>query len=125
MAPARPILNRTIRWTTSSTRSSMCAIRRTRRRPGAGGIPAPARATASRNPSACKKKFDYGFRAHNTNVFPQRPDRAYCGWIDGGAVILDIADKARPKMVANWRYSPPFNGFCHTVLRCSRATSWW
>jgi hypothetical protein len=38
------------------------------------------------------------------------------GYIDGGAVILDIADKARPKLVANWRYSPPFNGFTHTVL---------
>ena len=60
--------------------------------------------------------LDSGFRAHNTNVFPQRPDRAYVGYIDGGAVILDIADKARPKMVAHWRHSPPFNGFTHTVL---------
>ncbi len=59
---------------------------------------------------------DSGFRAHNTNVFPQRPDRAYVGYIDGGAVILDIADKARPKLVAHWRHSPPFNGFTHTVL---------
>ena len=31
-------------------------------------------------------------------------------------MILDIADKAHPKLVANWRYSPPFNGFTHTVL---------
>jgi hypothetical protein len=67
-------------------------------------------------PQRLDPKLDAGFRAHNTNVFPQRPDRAYIGYIDGGAVILDIADKAHPKLVANWKYSPPFNGFCHTVL---------
>src|SRR5690606_4179583 len=48
--------------------------------------------------------------------FPQRPDRAYVGYIDGGAVILDIADKSAPKALSIWRYSPPFNGMCHTVL---------
>ena len=67
-------------------------------------------------PRRLDPQLDAGFRAHNTNVFPERPDRAYVGYIDGGAVILDIADKARPKLVANWRYSPPFNGFTHTVL---------
>src|SRR5881398_841927 len=67
-------------------------------------------------PQRLEPRFDSGFRAHNTNVFPRRPDRAYVGYIDGGAVILDIADKAHPKLVANWRYSPPFNGFTHTVL---------
>lgn len=61
-------------------------------------------------------KYDAGFRAHNTNVFPERPDRAYIGYIDGGAVVLDIADMSRPKTLSIWRYSPPFNGFCHTVL---------
>jgi hypothetical protein len=67
-------------------------------------------------PQRLERKFDKGFRAHNTNVFPARPDRAYVGYIDGGAVILDISDKSRPKLVSNWRYSPPFNGFTHTVL---------
>jgi hypothetical protein len=67
-------------------------------------------------PERLTGKFDLGFRAHNTNVFPDRPDRAYIGYIDGGAVILDIADRSRPKLVARWRYSPPFNGFTHTVL---------
>ena len=67
-------------------------------------------------PRRLERKFDVGFRVHNTNVFPARPDRAYIGYIDGGAVILDIADKARPKLVAQWRHSPPFNGFTHTVL---------
>jgi hypothetical protein len=31
-------------------------------------------------------------------------------------VILDISDKSRPKLVANWRYSPPYMGFTHTVM---------
>jgi hypothetical protein len=61
-------------------------------------------------------KFDAGFRTHNCNVYPQRPDRAYLGYIDGGAIILDISDKSKPKMVTRWRYSPPFNGFTHTVM---------
>lgn len=61
-------------------------------------------------------KFDAGYRPHNTNVYPQRPDRAYIGYIDGGAVVLDISDKAHPKEVTRWRYSPPYNGFTHTVM---------
>jgi hypothetical protein len=61
-------------------------------------------------------KFDGGYRPHNTNVYPQRPDRAYVAYIDGGAVILDISDKAHPKEVARWRHSPPYNGFTHTVM---------
>lgn len=60
--------------------------------------------------------FDNGFRAHNTNVFPQRPDRAYIGYIDGGAFVLDIADPSRIRVVSAWNPSPPFNGFTHTVL---------
>jgi hypothetical protein len=61
-------------------------------------------------------RFDSGYRTHNTNVYPERPDRAYLGYIDGGSIILDISDKARPKMVSRWRHSPPFNGFTHTVM---------
>ena len=59
---------------------------------------------------------DTGFRPHNTNVYPERPDRAYLGYIDGGLVILDISDKAHPKMVARWDYHPPYHGFTHTVV---------
>jgi hypothetical protein len=69
--------------------------------------PAPARLPAP---------FDMGFRTHNTNVFPERPDRAFVGYIDGGAVVLDIADKSNIKTVSKWNHSPPFNGFTHTVL---------
>ena len=60
--------------------------------------------------------FDAGFRAHNTNVYPQRPDRAWVGYIDGGAVILDISDMARPRLLSRWDYHPPYPGFTHTVL---------
>jgi hypothetical protein len=61
-------------------------------------------------------KSDRGFRAHNTNVYPQRPDRAYLGYLDGGLIILDVADFGAPKMISRWDNSPPFDGFTHTVL---------
>jgi hypothetical protein len=61
-------------------------------------------------------KFDGGYRPHNIMVYPERPDRAYMGYIDGGALIMDISDKSRPKAITNWRYSPPNNGMCHTVM---------
>jgi hypothetical protein len=68
------------------------------------------------SPARLESRFDAGFRAHNTNVYPQRPDRAYVGYLDAGAVILDISDKASPRLISHWRHSPPFNGFTHTVL---------
>jgi hypothetical protein len=70
------------------------------------GEPAPVR----------HRELDRGFRAHNTNVYPQRPDRCYLGYIDAGMIVLDIADKSRPKPVCRWDNSPPFTGFTHTVL---------
>ncbi|MCC6610630.1 MAG: hypothetical protein IT515_13280 [Burkholderiales bacterium] len=79
-------------------------------------LPGTCEGDAAPPPARLEKRFDAGFRAHNTNVFPARPDRAYVGYIDGGAVVLDISDKARPKLVSHWRHSPPFNGFTHTVL---------
>ncbi len=60
--------------------------------------------------------FDMGYRAHNTNVYPRRADRAYIGYLDGGAVVLDISDMGAPKLLARWDYHPPMPGFCHTVL---------
>ncbi|MBI3325496.1 MAG: hypothetical protein HYZ81_02170 [Nitrospinae bacterium] len=61
-------------------------------------------------------RMDAGFRTHNTNVYPQRPDRAYVGYIDGGIIILDIADMGHPKMISRLDYHPPLPGFTHTVL---------
>jgi hypothetical protein len=75
--------------------------------------PAPARVRARpmedlRGPDA--------FRLHNANVYPERPDRAYIGYIDGGAFILDISDKSDPKVVGSWNPHPPYPGFTHTVM---------
>jgi hypothetical protein len=60
--------------------------------------------------------LDRGFRAHNTNVYPQRPDRCYLGYIDAGMFVLDISDKAHPKPICQWDNSPPYTGFTHTVV---------
>ena len=60
--------------------------------------------------------FDVGHRVHNVNVYPERPDRAYLGWIDAGVIILDISDKSDPKMISQLKYHPPFPGFTHTVV---------
>jgi hypothetical protein len=67
-------------------------------------------------PERLAPKFDAGFRAHNTNVYPERPDRCYLGYLDGGMMVLDISDRSRPKMLSRWTNSPPYNGFTHTVL---------
>lgn len=60
--------------------------------------------------------IDSGFRAHNTNVYPERPDRAYLGYLDGGVYVLDIGDKSRPALVSAWNPHPPYPGFSHTAL---------
>ncbi len=67
-------------------------------------------------PPRLPAQFDAGFRAHNTNVYPERPDRCYLGYIDGGAMVLDISEPSRPRMISRWTNSPPYNGFNHTVL---------
>jgi hypothetical protein len=63
-----------------------------------------------------RHKLDKGYRAHNTNVYPQRGDRLYLSYIDGGMFIMDIADKSRPTPISHWTNSPPYTGFMHTVL---------
>jgi hypothetical protein len=67
-------------------------------------------------PPVRHQTLDAGFRAHNTNVYPQRPDRAYIGYLDGGALVLDVSDLAHPRLISRWDYHPPFPGFTHTVL---------
>ena len=41
-------------------------------------------------------QLDVGHSVHNTNVYPNRPDRAYCGWKDSGVITLDISDMVTP-----------------------------
>ena len=115
--PARPTSWPPTRSTTSSTAPSTCAIPPSPWRLAAGGCRARAWATRNRSPQRHKPpRYDMGFRAHNTNVYPQRPDRVYLGYIDGGMFILDISDRANPKPLCRWDNSPPFCGFTHTVL---------
>jgi hypothetical protein len=60
--------------------------------------------------------LDRGNRAHNTNVYPQRPDRLYLAYLDAGMFVMDISDKAHPKPIARWDNSPPYTGFTHTLM---------
>ena len=69
--------------------------------------------------------IDDGYRAHNIEVFPERPERAYVGYMDGGEIILDISGLAEvragrsknfsPKLVSRLKFSPPFPAWTHTV----------
>ncbi|MGD0052488.1 MAG: hypothetical protein ABSD03_11860 [Vulcanimicrobiaceae bacterium] len=56
---------------------------------------------------------DQGVRLHNVDVFPERPNRAYLGYLDGGIVILDTSDLQHPALVSILRYAGP--GFTHTA----------
>jgi hypothetical protein len=67
-------------------------------------------------PGRLAPPYGTAMRTHNTNVWPERPDRAYLGYLDAGAVTLDISDPEHPAMVSQWRNSPPMKGFTHTVL---------
>ena len=43
-------------------------------------------------------------------------DTAYACWRDGGLTILDLADRARPKLIAHRNWSPPYGGGTHSAL---------
>jgi hypothetical protein len=79
-------------------------------------LPGQAQGDNEAPPKRHPEGNDSGFRPHNTNVYPQRPDRVYMGYLDGGMIILDISDKAHPRMVSRWDYHPPNPGFTHTVV---------
>ncbi|MET0203043.1 MAG: hypothetical protein ABW276_01925, partial [Casimicrobiaceae bacterium] len=63
-----------------------------------------------------KPALDKGNRAHNTNVYPQRPDRMYLAYLDAGMFVMDISDKSKPKPISRFDNSPPYTGFTHTIL---------
>jgi hypothetical protein len=42
--------------------------------------------------------------------------RGYAAWRDGGLTIHDISDPAKPKLMAQVNWSPPFPGGTHTAL---------
>jgi hypothetical protein len=76
----------------------------------------PGTRQGDNEPPPPRHAMDKGYRAHNTNVYKQRPDRLYLAYIDGGMFVMDIADKAHPKMISHWTNSPPYTGFMHTVM---------
>ncbi len=43
-------------------------------------------------------------------------DTAYAAWRDAGLVVLDIADRAKPKLIVHRNWSPPFGGGTHNCL---------
>jgi hypothetical protein len=71
-----------------------------------------------------RQPIDDGYRAHDIHVYPQRPDRAYVGYIDAGAITLDVsglaevraghAQRVVPRLVSRLDYSPPFPAWTHT-----------
>lgn len=69
-------------------------------------------------------RFDDGYRPHNIEVWPDHPDRAYVGYIDGGGFILDISGLAdvktgkaarfEAKVIGHATFSPPYPAWTHT-----------
>jgi len=43
-------------------------------------------------------------------------DTAYAAWRDAGMVVLDVADRAKPKLIAHRDGVPPFGGGTHNCL---------
>ena len=43
-------------------------------------------------------------------------DTAYAAWRDAGMVVLNIADRTRPKLIVHRNWSPPFGGGTHNCL---------
>jgi hypothetical protein len=43
-------------------------------------------------------------------------DTAYAAWRDAGMVVIDVADRARPRLVTHRNWSPPFGGGTHNCL---------
>jgi hypothetical protein len=76
----------------------------------------PGTRVGDQEPAPPRVGIDSGIRMHTPIVSADRPDRAYVGWIDGGFVILDIADKAHPKLVARRSWQSQNVGFAHTLL---------
>jgi hypothetical protein len=76
----------------------------------------PGTRVGDKAPPPPRVSNESGVRMHTPIISPERPDRAYVGWIDGGWVILDIADKTHPKLVAHRSWQSQDVGFAHTVL---------
>ena len=79
-------------------------------------LPGQRKGDAESLPPRHPPPYDFAYRVHHTLCYPERPDRAYLGYIDGGLVILDISEKGRPRPIARLDYHPPLPGFTHTAV---------
>ena len=43
-------------------------------------------------------------------------DTAYAAWRDAGMVVLDVADRTRPRLIVHRNWCPPFGGGTHNCL---------
>jgi len=43
-------------------------------------------------------------------------DTAYAAWRDAGMVVIDVADRTKPKLIVHRNWSPPFGGGTHNCL---------
>ncbi len=43
-------------------------------------------------------------------------DTAYGAWRDGGLVMIDVSDRAKPRLIKHHNWSPPFGGGTHNCL---------
>jgi hypothetical protein len=43
-------------------------------------------------------------------------DTAYAAWRDAGLVVLDVADRAAPRLITHRNWSPPFGGGTHNAV---------
>jgi hypothetical protein len=63
-----------------------------------------------------RTKTHDGVRLHSVYWSPERPNRLYAGWIDGGMVILDISDKTKPTLVGQRTWYPKTDGYiAHSI----------
>lgn len=68
-------------------------------------------AAAGEKPNWPTKNGRYGL--HHPIV---QDDVAYCSWRDACLVVLDVKDKANPKLLTHKMWAPPFGGGTHNAL---------
>jgi hypothetical protein len=53
------------------------------------------------------------FALHHATVWG---DTAYACWRDGGLTLIDVSDRAAPKLIVHRNWSPPYGGGTHSAL---------
>ena len=79
-------------------------------------LPGTREGDAAPPPGAGTRASTAGFARTTPTCTPRARIARGSAISTAGAVVLDIADMARPRLVSRWDYHPPFPGFTHTVL---------